>query len=156
MVAEQRQKRGADGIFGSFDLHFLSVPVLRPPADGDAFGRADERRVMMLRGAGDDITGFVRQLANYDGPVFLDDARLFRSDFFERVAEILLVVETDGGDDGNNRRDDIRRVKPSAHSGFDDGDLNAFTAEMFEGQRGRKFEKSDVAGLGICDLRFAI
>ncbi|MFC2420513.1 MAG: hypothetical protein ACFNOL_05500, partial [Treponema maltophilum] len=44
----------------------------------------------------------------------LYDARFFRGDFFNRVAEIVGVFEFDRSDAAEFRRDDVCRVEPAA------------------------------------------
>jgi hypothetical protein len=61
----------------------------------------------------------------------LDDAGFFRRDFFQRVAEPLLVVERDVGDDAGQRRDDVGRVEPSAEAGFPDHQVAFLFRENF-------------------------
>ena len=48
----------------------------------------------------------------------LDDAGFFRRDFCQCVAQPLLVVKRDVGDDAGEWRDDVCRIQPSAEAGF--------------------------------------
>lgn len=44
----------------------------------------------------------------------LDDARLFARDFRQRVSQDLHVIQSNGRNDADKRRNDIRGIKPSA------------------------------------------
>src|SRR5579862_1228270 len=76
----------------------------------------------------------------------LDDPRLFRRDFLDRVAEIIFVVEIDLGDHGDFGQKNIRRVQAPAHAGLTDGELRARAGEIHECDRGDALEKSGMRG----------
>ena len=78
-----------------------------------------------------------------------DDAGLFGRNFRERIPQKLHVVETDVGDDADQRRDDIRTVQPSAHSDLHHGDIDPFVSEPVEGHHGSYFEKRGVERFNI-------
>ena len=62
---------------------------------------------------------FVGLDADDGGPATLQDAGLFAGDQGQRVAQILLVVVVDGGDDRECRLvDDIGCVEPAAQAHF--------------------------------------
>ena len=51
------------------------------------------------------------------------------------------MVERDVGDDGEQGRDDVGAVKPTAQSHLDDGDVNLLFGEILEGQGRGQLEK---------------
>ncbi len=60
--------------------------------------------------------------ADHDRHAGLDDASLLGGDLFQRLAEVLLMVEADRRDDGQRRAlDDVRRVEPAAQAHFQAG-----------------------------------
>src|SRR3954468_10964017 len=67
-------------------------------ADLHTIHRVDQRGVQTGSHAADDIPGLSWHSADDHGRTRLDDARLLASDCAKRMAEILLVIEGDGGD----------------------------------------------------------
>ena len=74
---------------------------------------------------------------------FLNDARLFRRNFLDRVAEILHVVKAYAGQHGEARRAAVGRVEPSAESGLK---YDNFTTRLPEEQHGHVVEILKVGG----------
>ena len=64
------------------------------------------------------------------------------------VAEVLLVVEGDVGDDGEEGFDDVGGVEAASHAHFEDGDVDFLLREVEEGQGGEGFEEAGVVGRG--------
>src|SRR5205085_995897 len=62
--------------------------------------------------------------------------------FFERVSKKIFVVEVNAGDDGDQRRKNVRGVEPSAQTHFEDSEFHTVAGEAFEGHRGQAFEIS--------------
>ena len=60
----------------------------------------------------------------------------------ERVAQILLVIEVDGGDDRGERGDDVGGIKPTAQTGFPQNNVHLLPRKMLEGHHGDHFKKS--------------
>ena len=54
----------------------------------------------------------------------LDDARLLAGDRRQRVAEVLLMIESDRRDRRDHRQQHVRRVEPAAEADFADGDVD--------------------------------
>src|SRR5690606_8892797 len=78
----------------------------------------------LLRAVGEDGRD-LRVLRRRDGDgVGVDDPGLLVGDVLDRVPEEVLVVDTDRGDDGDVRVDDIGRVPGAAHADLDDGDVD--------------------------------
>ena len=75
------------------------------------------------------------------GDALLEDAGFFGCDLGERLAEVLLVVERDGGDDSSDGGDDVGGIEPPAETGFEQDDVASFAREMFEGHHGDDFKK---------------
>jgi hypothetical protein len=94
-----------------------------------------------------------RQRAGVDRGVVSEDGELLGRDLLERVAEPLGVVEADRREDGQLRRDHVRRVEAAAEAGLDHGDLDARLGEGDEGGGGEELELGDraliVRGLAV-------
>ncbi len=71
----------------------------------------------------------------------LDDPRLLSGDQVERIAELLLVVIADAGDDAQGRLTDVGAVESSSQADFDHVGLGTGLLEQQPGQRGGHFEK---------------
>ena len=59
-----------------------------------------------------------------EGAVGAEDAGLFAGDLGDGVAEVVLVVEGDVGDDGEEGFDDVGGVETAAEAYFEDGDVD--------------------------------
>ena len=96
-----------------------------------------------------------RHPADDDRHARLDDAGLLDGDRFERGAQVLLVIEPDRRDGGDQRVEDVGRVEPAAEPDFADRDLDAGAAEQLERHRRRHFEERRVARRARPPLRSA-
>ena len=70
-----------------------------------------------------------------------DDAGLFGGDLCPGMAEPLLVIELDIGDDAGERRDDVGGVEPATHAGFPNHQFTALFDEILERQYHDDLEK---------------
>lgn len=71
-----------------------------------------------------------------NGHFGFEDARFFACDFGERVAEDAGVFQADAGDDREVRvLNHVGRIKASAETDFDHGDIDVFVGEVLIGQR---------------------
>ena len=61
------------------------------------------------------------------------NARFFAGDAVDGIAEPVLVVEADAGDDGGVGVDEVGRVQPSAKADFEYGDLRLAAGDEVEG-----------------------
>ena len=91
---------------------------------GDEAGGADGAEVQV---GGSFADGLIRLgvLGQGDkGAVGAKDAGLFAGDLCDGVAEIVLVVERDVGDDREQRVDDVGGVQAAAEADLQDGDVD--------------------------------
>lgn len=77
----------------------------------------------------------------------LDDSRFLVADLLQRRAQVLLMIHIDGGDDGDKRCDDVRRIEATAHTGFQHRDIHRPLGEREEGHDRRHLEERRL-GLG--------
>src|ERR1035441_2185204 len=77
-----------------------------------------------------------------EGAVGAEDSGLFAGDFGDGVAEVVLVVERDVGDDGEEGLDDVGGVEAAAHADFEDGDVDFALGKVEEGERGEGLEEA--------------
>ena len=73
----------------------------------------------------------------------LQDAGLLMRDEAQRIAQILLVVVVDGGDDRHGGINDIRCIEPAAEAHLEDEVISRRAAVGEEGGRGGDFEEGD-------------
>src|SRR6202008_1868306 len=73
-----------------------------------------------------------------------DDAGLFRSDFTQRVAEEIFVIEIDSGDDADLRRDDVGRIQAAAEPRFEHGEVDPSFGKIEKCDGGDALKKSRV------------
>ena len=103
-----------------------------------------QRRIFLPRHFFNDRQRFRLIRGGDDRHARLDDAGLFGGDFCQRVAEPLLVVEGDVGDDAGQRRDDVGRVQPPAQAGFPDHQVAFLFGEKFQRHHRDEFKKRRV------------
>ena len=119
--------RGAVGVDGAFDQRRRRA---RRPT-----------RAMTSRASG-------HQCAEHDGHAGLDDARLLEGNRLERVAEMLLMIEVDGGDGARNRRDRRlsrrtgRRARPRSRQPRSSARRNSSNADRRRGLEERRLHRS--------------
>ena len=88
------------------------------------------------------------------GDAGAEDSGFFGGDGGDGVAEKLLVIEIDIGDDGEDGLDDVGGVEASAHADFEDGDFDAGGGKEIEGDGGHGLKKAgQVRQLGGGDER---
>ena len=63
-----------------------------------------------------DLFGFRRLRGADDGDTGFDNAGFFAGDLGQRIAEELLVIHGNGGDDAGNGGDDVGRIEAAAHA----------------------------------------
>src|SRR5690606_39766142 len=69
---------------------------------------------------------------------FLYNSCLFCSNFFQSIAQKLRVVQTYICNNRNFRRYYVRAVQPTAHSHFNNGDVNFFLSEIIKRSEERR------------------
>ena len=113
---------------------------------------AVDDRLDSRRGAHKTCAAYAAGLGKYRdqyGPWFcrhhhhagLDHPGLFRRDQLERVAEVLLVFQSDGGDGAGDRCHDIGGVEPSTQTDFQQCHVNRPAAKPGQGDRRRRLEE---------------
>ena len=100
-----------------------------------------ERRPARRGALLDDGGGFRGLQGGDDRNVRFDDARFLESDFRQAVAEPFLMIESDRGENADDRLGGVGRVEPTAHAGLEDDDFDFAIAEVVEGERGHDLEK---------------
>ena len=93
---------------------------------GDVGGGADGAEVEGRGGFADGLVGLGMLGEGDEGAVGAEDAGLFAGDLGDGVAEVVLVVEGDVGDDGEEGVDDVGGVETAAEAYFEDGDVDRF------------------------------
>ncbi len=88
---------------------------------GDVGGGADGVEVEGGGGFADGLVGLGVLREGDEGAVGAEDAGFFAGDLGEGVAEVVLVVEGDVGDDGDEGVDDVGGVETASQAYFEDG-----------------------------------
>ncbi len=99
----------------------------------------------------DGLVGFGVLRQRDEGAVRAEDTGLFAGDLGDGVAEVVLMVERDVGNDGDQGVDDVGGVEAAAEADFEDGDVSLLLLEVEEGQGGQSLEEAGVVrelGLG--------
>ena len=92
----------------------------------------------------------VRLRADHDGDAAFDDASLFKGDLGHGVAEKLLMIQRDGGDDRQAGRHHIGGVQTSAETHLEQGPVGRGAGKGQKGGAGGDFEKRDaVRAVGL-------
>src|SRR5713101_5456069 len=91
------------------------------PFDMKETGGLDYGTLEVLCASEDDFACFRMLLGENDGNRALHDTGLFRCDFAQRVAEEILVVEIDAGDDGDGGRKNVGGIEAAAEAYFEFG-----------------------------------
>ena len=76
--------------------------------------------LLATRSFRDDLQGSAASVAGDDGNAGLDDAGLLGGNAGQGLAQPLLMIVLDVGDDAGQRGDDVRGIQPSAQAGFPD------------------------------------
>ena len=90
---------------------------------GDVGGGVDAADMEGGGGEADGLVGFGELREGDEDTVFAEDAAFFRGNFGDGVAEVFLVVESDVGDDAEERGDDVGGVETATEAYFEDHDL---------------------------------
>ena len=120
---------------------------------GDVAGGADGAEVEGGGGFADGLVGFGVLGEGDEGAVGAEDAGLFAGDLGDGVAEVVLMVEGDVGDDGEEGVDDVGGVESASEAYFEDGDVDRalassdpFSSEVEEGEGGEDLEEAGRVG----------
>lgn len=142
--AEVVERGKGDG--GVFDLvcadegeREAAAAVAERTAVGPDFDGIERGRREWMEGS-EDCGGFRELAGGDDGAAGFDDARFLAGDRGQSVAEELLVVVVDGGDDAEDGIDDVGGVQPAAEAGFKDGVVHFVLREEEEGHGGDGFK----------------
>ena len=109
---------------------------------GDEVGGVDGAGLEFGRDFSEDLIGDGVLGEEDGGSAGAKDAGFFAGDLGEGVAQPLLVVEVDVGDDGDEGRDDIGGVETAAESDLKDGDVDVLGGEVVESHGGYGFEEA--------------
>jgi len=117
--------------------------------DGDRASQAF-RRLHQHR-----LCGLGLLCADDDRAARLDNARLFRRNQLDTIAEIGLMVERHRHDQRDGRvGNDVGRVETTAEAHLDDCRIGRLLGKQDEGDRGKDFEDGDrLAAIGLGDAR---
>ena len=102
----------------------------------------------------DHVAGIRRQHAADDRPAGFENAGLLEGNPGKRITEDFRVVETDAGDDREERLADVGGVEPSAEAHFDHGEIDAAAHEVQEAKSSGQLEKGRLqrVGKGVANL----
>ena len=115
-------------------------------AGGDVVGGVDGADVEGGGGFADGLVGLGVLREGDEDAVGAEDAGLFAGDGGDGVAEVVLVVEGDVGEDGEERLDDVGGVEAAAEADFEDGDVDLLLGEVEEGEGGEDLEEAGGVG----------
>lgn len=104
--------------------------------------------MQLQRGGGlaDGLVGIGVLRQGDKGAVGPQDAGFFAGDLGDGVAQVVLMVERDVGDDGDQRVDDVGGVEASAKADLEDGNINGLLGEVEERERGQCLEEAGRVG----------
>ena len=108
--------------------------------DAKDLRRFDDRAAETLGASKNHLAGFRALLGENERNAGFQDSGFFAGDFREGVAEEVLMVEIDAGDDGDERRKDVGGVEATAEADFEDGEVHTLAGKIFEGHGGDAFE----------------
>ncbi len=113
----------------------------------DVVGGVDGGQVQGCGGFADSLVGFGMLGEGDESAVGAEDAGLFAGDLSDGVAEVVLVVERNIGDNGEEGIDDVGGVEPPAEAYFEDSDVDRLggggvSREVEEGERGEDLEEA--------------
>ncbi len=120
--------KGGDGHAGVFEL----VGAGEVAGVGDGFFAVVDACVHGGAGFIDGAAAFGLLYRGDDGAVPGDDSGFFAADGIEGAAEVLGVVDADGGDDGYVFGDGVGGVEPAAHACFEDDEVCFVFGEVEE------------------------
>jgi len=111
---------------------------------GEGFFDKLEGGLALIGDLRDDGAGFGGLGGGEDGFGGADDAGFFAGDGGEGIAEPFLVVEGDGGEDGDVGGEGGGGIEAAAHACFEDDEFAGMFVEMFEGDGEGEFEEGGV------------
>jgi hypothetical protein len=95
----------------------------------------DDRRAVASRHALYDAAGFALDISDDGRDAGLEDAGLLEGDTRQRIAEMRLVIERNGGDGGDFWRQDIGGVETASETDLDNANLHPLAPKCLEGDR---------------------
>src|SRR6266481_1726347 len=163
VLEETRSGDGGQGILelktareagGDFE-NFVGIGFADPRADAAFFhgftidakhlGWLNDRRTK-FRGAGKNHSASCGDLFGENKRNSgLKDSGFFGSNFAQRVAEEVFVVEIDACDDGNNRRKNVSGIEAAAQADFEHSEFDALAGEILKGHGRDALEISGVS-----------
>ena len=97
--------------------------------DAKDFRRLDNWATEFLCARKNHFAGFRALLGEDERNAGLQDSGFFAGDFLQGMAEEILVVEIDAGDDGYGWRKDVGGVEAAAEADFEDAEFDAGARE---------------------------
>src|SRR5262249_10635542 len=110
----------------------------------DELGCADSVKVEFRSSLADGLVGLRVLRQRDEGSMRTQDARLLAGDLGDGVAEVLLVIECDIGDDRQQGIDDVGGVKAAAQTDLKNRDLSFLLSEVEKGERGEDLKEARV------------
>jgi len=141
VFAQEREKKVVVGGVRRADREADARPFGGRPRVGHIPPDAKERRAGPLGGAFDDSHRLRPLRLADDRNARLDDTGLLSGDGFERPAQLVRVVDADGGENAHVRPKDVRRIEPPAQPHLNDRQVHGFIGEMAKGERGEDLEE---------------
>src|SRR5581483_10071711 len=103
---------------------------------------ADGACILLENGTSNDGISLRHLRQSHNWTARPDDACFLPGDLSDSVAEELLVVERDVGDDADARLDHVCRVETPTHTDLENSYVDLLTREMLEGHGGQHLEKA--------------
>ena len=125
------------------------IPLLGGARGGFWPGHNSHRRIFLPRRPGDDLQRLRRVRRGDDRHAWFDDPGLFRGDLGACMAEPILVIELDVGDDTGERCDDVRRIKPATEAGLPNHQIALLLREITQRHDGYDLEECGGRRTGI-------
>ncbi len=110
---------------------------------GNVAGGVDRAEVAIRGGFADGLVGLGVLREGDEEAVGAQDAGFFAGDGGDGVAEVVLMVEGDVGEDGEEGLDDVGGVETAAEADFKDGDVDLLLGEVGEGYGGDEAETAE-------------
>ncbi len=76
-----------------------------------------------------------------------DNGGLFRRNLPQTVAEVLHVVQADGGEDGHVLGHGVGGIEPAAHACFQNDELHLLLGKVHEGERQHQLKEGGLGSL---------
>src|SRR5271154_2545670 len=104
-------------------------------------GRCVDHRATEFGGAGNDHLACFRPLLRQNNRHrLLENARFLAGNFPKRMAEKILMIEVDAGDDRNHGRENVRGVQAPSESYLEDGKLDSPLRKILKSHSGYALE----------------